>query len=253
MTEHDLILAAKDGGAARERLIERYMPLIGSVARHYRGAPGVERAELMQEGVVGLLLALERFDPDVRTPFWAYATWWVRRSMQQLVSELTRPVVLSDRALRKLAVINRAQRRFAQQHRREPTAAELAEATNLDLGQIELLMIAARRARGLDEPVGTGEGTGTMTLADTIADPHAEQAYDEVPAHLAAAQLPAALETLTSRERTIVRDRYGLNGEECTLSELGDRLGVSAERVRQIEQRSLEKLTRSIDVFPPAA
>jgi RNA polymerase sigma factor (sigma-70 family) len=253
MTDHDLILAAKNGGAERERLVERYMPLIGSVARHYRGAPGVERAELMQEGVVGLLLALERFDPDVGTPFWAYATWWVRRSMQQLVSELTRPVVLSDRAQRKLAAISRAQRRFAQQHRREPTVAELADATHLDLAQVELLLIAARRARGLDEPVGTGEGTGNTTLADTLADPQAEQAYDEVPADPAVARLPAALERLTSRERTIVRERYGFDGEECTLSELGDRLGVSAERVRQIERRSLEKLTRSIDALPPAA
>jgi RNA polymerase sigma factor (sigma-70 family) len=251
MTEHELILAAKHGGAAREQLIHAFTPLVGGVARQYRDTPGVEHAELMQEGMVGLLLALERFDPEVGTPFWAYATWWVRRSMQQLVSELTRPVVLSDRALRKLARIGRARRRFVQDHRREPSNADLAPLTDMDVAELDRLQSAARHARALDEPIGIGEGRDT--LGDMLADPRAEEAYERVPRKVAARRLPEALDELTPREREIVCDRYGLGGEERTLAELGQRFGVSAERVRQIEQRSIEKLTRSLDDHPPAA
>jgi RNA polymerase sigma factor (sigma-70 family) len=96
--ERELVVAAKEcRGEARGALLEAFTPLIGSVARGYRGASGVGRAELMQEGVVGLLRALERYDPELETPFWAYASWWVRQAMQQLVSELSRPVVVPDR------------------------------------------------------------------------------------------------------------------------------------------------------------
>jgi RNA polymerase sigma factor (sigma-70 family) len=99
------MFAAKEcRGEARGALIEAFTPLIGHVARGYGGASGVGRAELMQQGVVGLLRALERYDPDLGTPFWAYASWWVRQAMQQLVSE-SRPVVVPDRAARQLACV----------------------------------------------------------------------------------------------------------------------------------------------------
>ena len=98
--------AQRCAGPERDRLVEAYLPLISSIARIYRGSERVERSELMQEGIVGLLRALDRFDPSLETPFWAYASWWVRQAMQQLMSELTRPVVLSDRASRQLAAIN---------------------------------------------------------------------------------------------------------------------------------------------------
>ena len=98
MNERELVVAAKEcRGEARGALLEAFTPLIGDVACGYRGASGVGRAELMQQGVVGLLRALERYDPELETPFWAYASWWVRQAMQQLVSELSRPVVVPDR------------------------------------------------------------------------------------------------------------------------------------------------------------
>jgi DNA-directed RNA polymerase sigma subunit (sigma70/sigma32) len=107
--ERELVAAAVAGdGDARAALVEAFLPLIGSVARNYRASRQITRVELMQEGVVGLLRALERFDPSSSVPFWAYASWWVRQAMQQLVSELSRPVVLSDRALRQLSRIKEA-------------------------------------------------------------------------------------------------------------------------------------------------
>lgn len=105
--ERRLVRAAKDGDRrAREELVEAFLPLIAGVARVYRGSQSITRVELLQEGVVGLLRALERYDPELEVPFWGYASWWVRQAMQQLVSELTRPLVLSDRTLRQLAQLS---------------------------------------------------------------------------------------------------------------------------------------------------
>ena len=130
--------AAKRGGAPeREELVDSFLPLIASVARLYRRSSRVGRDELMQEGVVGLLLALERYDPQRGVPFWGYAVWWVRQAMQQVVSELSGPIVLSDRALRQLARLKSAQRRFEQMHRREATSAELSAIIGLPVASRE--------------------------------------------------------------------------------------------------------------------
>src|SRR5207253_7791852 len=127
--------------------------LIAGVARIYRNSRSVDRTELMQEGVVGLLTAVERYDAGKGTPFWAYASWWVRQAMQQLVAEMTRPVVLSDRALRQLARVKEARRAHLQAHKREPSAAELAAATGFTREQVESLIATERMPRGLEEPL----------------------------------------------------------------------------------------------------
>jgi RNA polymerase primary sigma factor len=240
--------AAKAGDArARAELLETLMPLVGSVARMYRGSPAVDRAELMQEGVVGLLRALERYDPERGTPFWGYAEWWVRQAMQHLVAELARPVVLSDRALRQLARIRRARERHLQTHGREPTVDELADGTGLVRRQVEDLVMAERRPRGLDEPIRSDDGAGA-TLGDLMPDPGAEEAYDAVPTQLVVKQLPELLEGLNDRERMIVCGHFGLSGRPPkTLQELGRSLGVSAERARQIERGALDKLCAATD------
>jgi RNA polymerase primary sigma factor len=238
--EHDLVVAAgRRDPRAREQLVEAFLPLIGSVARIYHASPGVDRAELMQEGVVGMLRALERYDPTLGTPFWAYASWWVRQAMQQLVAELSRPVVLSDRALRQLAHVREARREHAQANGREPSVRELASALDLRVEQIQSLLVAERAPRGLDEPVGDG---ATMTFGDLVRDPQAEEVFDDVGIRITGADLPRLLACLDERERMVLRDHYGLGGKARTLRELASVLGVSAERVRQIEQCALERL-----------
>ena len=239
--ERRLVLAARDNAEDRERLIESFMPLIGSVARLYRSYPSVDHGELMQEGVVGLLRALQRFDPDMGTPFWAYASWWVRQAMQQVVAELTWPVVLSDRALRQLARIKNSQREHLRRSGREPSLGALAAESGMGLTHVQQLLAAERKARGLQEPVG-GEGATGGTFADLLADPRGEEAFDEVPLRTQVDELPRLLKELSDRETVIVRARYGLDGSERTLADLARRLGVSAERVRQIEQGALEKM-----------
>ena len=190
---------------------------------------------------MGLLRALERFEPDRGVPFWAYAEWWVRQAMQQVVSEVSRPMVLSDRALRRLAQIKAAQRRFEQTHRRSPSSAEVARIVGLPRSQVESLLCTDRSARALDEPLGgeTGEGA---TVGELLADPRAREAYERVLERLLAAEVPSLLEHLTERERTVVCSRYGIGGREHMLREVAPVLGVTAERVRQIEQESLAKL-----------
>jgi RNA polymerase sigma factor (sigma-70 family) len=254
--ERRLVLAAQSyDGSAREELVELFQPHVASVARVYRGSRAVDRGELMQAGVVGVLRAADRYDPAVGTRFWAYASWWVRQAMQQLVAELARPVVLSDRALRQLARVKDARRTLLQDQRREPTVSELALRAGLRREHVEHLIAAERRPRGLEEQIGDGESAATF--GDMLVDPRAEDAYDRVPPRVETRELSCLLRDLSDRERAIVRARYGLDGPERTLRDLAGGLGVSPERVRQIEQGALDKLraglTGHVEVLPPAA
>jgi RNA polymerase primary sigma factor len=239
-----LVLAAKARDpAARDALIERFQPLIGSVARRYRSTPGVSHAELMQEGVVGVLRALGRYDPDLGTPFWAYASWWVRQAMQQVVAELTRPVVLSDRAARQLARVRDAERVHLQAHGRVPSARDLADDTGLSCVRVDHLLAAERTPRSLDSRPGWEDGPGGA-LGERLADERADESRERALVSVDAARVPSMLAALGERERTILRARFGMDGPEQSLRELGSRLGVTAERIRQIQDGALEKLRR---------
>jgi RNA polymerase sigma factor (sigma-70 family) len=195
----------------------------------------------MQEGVVGLLRALERYDPRRGTPFWGYASWWVRQAMQQLVAEVTGPVVLSDRALRQLARVKDARRTHLQAQGREPSTADLVETTGLTKVQVENLVAVERTPRALEEPIGEG-GDADAVFGELLADPDAEDAYERVDRRLEIEELRDLPSDLCERERVILRARFGLDGREQTLREVAGNLHLSAERVRQIEERALEKL-----------
>ena len=240
-TDHaELVLAAKREAGRREELIDAFLPLIGAVARPYVRQSAIDRDDFMQQGVVGLLKALERYDPSLGTPFWAYASWWVRQAMQQLVSELSGPVVLSDRALRELARLQGARHTYLQQHRREPTRRQLAAAADLDDRRVAGLMAARARPRSVEEPIGDADGASS--IRDRLADPGAEDDFESVPRRSAAEALPALLAQLDDRERFIIRCRFGVGAEQRTLREIAGDLGLSAERVRQIEERALAAL-----------
>ena len=240
--EQRLVRAAKAGERqAREELVEAFLPLIAGVARVYRGSETITRLELMQEGVVGLLRALERYDPALGVPFWGYASWWVRQAMQQLIAELTRPMVLSDRALRQLSQLKRAHGEYVAEHRREPTGSELAERTGLSHAQVGEMRALERVPYSMEEPARGAEGE-VGVFGELLVDPLAAEAYEELLDHSEIEQIRALLGTLNDRERTILRARYGLDGPEQSLREVGERMGLSAERVRQIEQRALGKL-----------
>jgi RNA polymerase sigma factor (sigma-70 family) len=174
-----------------------------------------------------------------------YASWWVRQAMQQLVSELGRPIVMSDRALRKIARIKDAQREHLQRHGREPSLSAIAETIGLPRAQVESLMAAERSPRSLEEPVGA-DHDANITLGELLDDPRASEAFDRIPREIEIEQLPRVLAGLNERQRTIICARFGLDGPESTLGELGEQLGISAERVRQIEAASLAKLRETM-------
>lgn len=240
--ERRLVGAAQAGDRrAREELVEAFLPLIASVARIYRGSETITRVELMQEGVVGLLRALERYDPEHGVPFWGYASWWVRQAMQQLIAELTRPVVLSDRSLRQLSALKRAHHAYLAEHGHEPSADQLAGQTGLSQAEVGDLVGLDRVPRSIEEPISGPDGE-LGAFGELLVDPLARDAYEQLLDHSEIEQVRALLGSLNDRERMILRARYGLDGPEQSLRDLGEQIGVSAERVRQIEQRALGKL-----------
>jgi RNA polymerase primary sigma factor len=222
------------------------------MARGYAGYRGVERRELIQEGVVGILQALERYDQRKGVPFWAYASWWVRQAMQKAVSETTRHVVLSDRAHRRLALLKDAHREHMQAHAAEPSTAELVAATGLSRAQVESLRWVESVPRSLQEQL-PGDDGGGATVVDLVRDPTAEDGYDKVVSRVAAKAMPALWTLLEQREREIVLAHFGLGRPELTLREIAEHLGLSVERVRQLEERALAKLRDAATALHGAA
>ncbi|HEX7084455.1 MAG TPA: sigma-70 family RNA polymerase sigma factor [Gaiellaceae bacterium] len=225
---------------AQEELIRRLLPLVESTARRYR-TEGLDQADLRQEGIVGLLRALQRYDPSRGVPFAAYATWWIRQSLQEARSDFIRPLRLPPKALRQLSQLKSEHQRIYQGERRSAGVAELAERTSIELGQAVALAAVDARARSLDERIESLDGE-VGSLGDLLEDPLSAAVYEEVIDAVAGAQLRALLSRLTDREREVVRARFGFDGAGEKLIEIGERLGLSAERVRQIEERALAKL-----------
>jgi RNA polymerase sigma factor (sigma-70 family) len=210
---------------ARDELVDGCLPAIGAMARRYRGSDVIGRDELMQAGVVGLLRSLRRYDPERGTPFWAYASWWVRQSMQQLVAELAYPVVLSDRALRELAMLHRAQHTHGLTHRGEASAGKLARDCGLAREHVLQLL-----------------GVDRAPVPPAIEPSVEDDAFEHVEQQIASAQLRGLPGGLNEREREVLRDHFGLGRPSRTLEQIAVALGVSGERVRQIETRALEKV-----------
>lgn len=227
---------------AREELIERMLPLVNSISRTYR-TTGLEHADLVQEGCVGILRALRRFDPDRGVPFPAYAAFWVRQALQELHSDFVRPLRLPPKALRQLAELKSAHYRIHADEHRNASAAELAARTDIDLDQVEALLRADAGTRSFDEPLAALEGE-IGTLGELLEDPLSADQYEEVLDSIAGRQLRALLGHLTEREREIVDSRFGFDRPAEKLTAIGSRLGISAERVRQIEERALAKMRR---------
>ncbi len=250
--ERELVIAAERGDrAACRELVASFLPSIAHVARRFESGERVQRAELVQEGVAGLLFAARRYDSRRRTPFWAYASFWVRKAMQELVAELTRPAALSDHAVRALAQIGAVRREHLRVHGTEPTAAQLSASTGFSMDQVDSLLALDRVPRSFEEPMAAEEST-PATFGETIADPDAESDYEQVLDGMEIEAVRDLADGLDERERTVLWRHYGLGQPAQTLIRIGSDLGLSAERIRQIEVQALEKL-REAAAQPPVA
>ncbi len=214
-----------------------------SLARTFQGSR-IEQRELLQEGVAGLLLAARRYDSERETPFWAYASFWVRKAMQELIAELTRPVALSDRAIRELSHIRRARNEYLQSYGVEPSSDALSAVTGLAPAQIERLRATDRQPRALEDRLSADRSSATV--GETLVDPAAEQAYDRVLDDLQLEDVFSLIDGLDERERSVIRSHYGLGQRSRTLREIGAGLGLTAERARQIEAAALTRLRETL-------
>ena len=240
--ERELVVAAERGEkAACRELVASFLPAIAGLARRFESGGRVQRAELVQEGVAGLLFAVRRYDPRLGTPFWGYASFWVRKAMQELVAEVTRPAALSDHAVRALAQITAARREHLRTNGTEPTGAQLSVATGLSPVQVDSLLAVDRVPHSFEEPTGA-DASSPATFGDMIADPDSESGYQQVLDGMEIELVRGLADGLEARERTVLWRHYGLGQAPQTLTRIGADLGLSAERIRQIEERALAKL-----------
>ena len=251
--EQALVVTAQCGDSdARLKLVDVFMPAIARLALAFPTRAGVALEELRQQGVVGLLFAARRYDPELNTPFWGYASFWVRKAMQELVADQTRAFALSDRAVRALARIRTARGEYVQAHGTEPTNRQLSKATGLAPAQLESLQATERPPRGLHEPLREDADTSS-TVGDTIADPVAEQAFERVLDRIEMSEVRDVADHLDERERTVLVAHFGLGQPAQTLDQIGGTLGLTAERARQIEAGALTKMREAFPVDPRRA
>jgi RNA polymerase primary sigma factor len=243
--EIDLAAKIKKGDKkAREQMIKANLRLVVKIAHDYEGF-GLPLLDLISEGNIGLMKAVERFDPAKGGKLSTYGSWWIKQSIKRALANQSKTIRLPVHLVDKISKMRRVAMKLQEELGREPTDEELGEEMGMSASRVGQMRTAAIRPASLDAPIGDDDSN---SFSEVVQDENADTPYEQLEDKTVTAMLQEMVKTLDQREATILRYRFGLDGgSEKTLEEVGEKFGVTRERVRQIQNIALNKMRKMIE------